>query len=292
MSRQAVDFDARNAAFDRETIKCFDDCLIVRAAFDVDVIKCTDVWMWCQNCCIWSWNGQMHADGCLLMKLSGLHLMPMSSDALTIVSMSDCVAFGPTAIRWQTIDAQIAAFNRDEVKCTDDCLIVRLLHLTVKQSNARWRLFDCLLLNWKADKLLTDDASKASKMKSMCCIWCRCHQMQWRLSEIRTAAPDAEIIECTDEIVWLSGCCIRPWNDQMRAGGCLYQGKAPFFEESLFFENLLSLIKKGESSFLMEEIYYIIFRSIVKNINQSSFHISEKFFVFKHRIFCRILTIW
>ena len=38
----AIECDVRKTAFDRETIKCSDDCLIVRTAFDVDVIKCTD----------------------------------------------------------------------------------------------------------------------------------------------------------------------------------------------------------------------------------------------------------
>ena len=69
MGRQAVDLD-------------------VRAASDVDAIRCIGGWMWCQDCCTRPWNGQMHAGGCLLMKLSGLHLMPMSSDALAVVSMS------------------------------------------------------------------------------------------------------------------------------------------------------------------------------------------------------------
>ena len=77
------------------------------------------------------------------------------------------------------------------------CLIVKLLHSIVKRSDARWRLsvakicwsdvfrdetskiaFDaeiveciddfllCLLLNWKANKLLINDANKTSKMKS------------------------------------------------------------------------------------------------------------------------------
>ena len=40
------------------------------------------------------------------------------------------------------VDAQVAAPDRDEVRCTGGCLIVRLLHPTVKRSDARWRLFD------------------------------------------------------------------------------------------------------------------------------------------------------
>ena len=54
------------------------------AAFDRDEVKCTGGWRWCQDCCIRSWNDQMHADDCL-KKLSELHLMSMSSDVLTIV---------------------------------------------------------------------------------------------------------------------------------------------------------------------------------------------------------------
>ena len=55
------------------------------AAPDADAIRCTGGWMWCQDCCTRPWNSQMHAGDCLLMKLPGLHLMPMSSDALTVV---------------------------------------------------------------------------------------------------------------------------------------------------------------------------------------------------------------
>ena len=63
-------------------------------------------WMWCQECCTRPWNGQMHWRNCLwsglhpMLRLLNarwrlsdspkLHLMPMSSDALTVVSMSGC----------------------------------------------------------------------------------------------------------------------------------------------------------------------------------------------------------
>ena len=60
----------------------------------------------------------MHADDCLLIKLSELHLMSMSSNALTIV-----------------FDVKITAFDVNVIKCIDDCLIVKLLHSIVKRSN-------------------------------------------------------------------------------------------------------------------------------------------------------------
>ena len=109
-------------------------------ASDVDVIRCTDKIVW----------------------LSELHLMSMSSNALTIendvsTAASDAetirctddwmwcqnVAFNLIAIRWKTVDVRIAAFDRDGIKCTDDCLIVRQLHLMSMSLDARWRLFRC-----------------------------------------------------------------------------------------------------------------------------------------------------
>ena len=71
-----------------------------------------------------------------------------------------------------------------------DCNVIRdempeVLHPMLRSSDAL-TIFDlCLLPNWGANKLLTDDADETSKMKPMCCIWCRCHQMQWRLSDFR-----------------------------------------------------------------------------------------------------------
>ena len=71
------------------------------------------------------------------------------------------------------------------------------------------------------------------------CIWCRCHQMHWRLSvskrcvasnsiairwktvDARIPAPDRDEIRCIGGVVWLSDCCIRSWNDQMHADDCL-----------------------------------------------------------------------
>ena len=69
-----------------------------------------------------------------------LHLMPMLSDALAIECDVRHAALNLKAIRWEAVDAQIAAFDRDEVRCIGDCLIVKLLHSIVKWSNARWRL--------------------------------------------------------------------------------------------------------------------------------------------------------
>ena len=78
-------------------------------------------------------------------RLSVNEVARAASDADAIRCTGGCldareVAPGPTAIRWQAVDAQVAAPDRDEVRCTGDCLIVRLLHPTVKRSDARWRL--------------------------------------------------------------------------------------------------------------------------------------------------------
>ena len=54
------------------------------------------------------------------------------------------------------------------------------------------------------------------------CIWCWCHQMHWRLSDvIDGAAPDAEAIECTGEIIWLPGLLHPTPSGQMHWRNCL-----------------------------------------------------------------------
>ena len=103
-------FDCQTAVFDCETIKCTltivcdenslqsADCNVIRyeiksdkTAFDIKIVECTDEIVWLSDCCIRSWNNQMHADDCLL---SELHLMSMSSNALMIVwCQKDCIRF-------------------------------------------------------------------------------------------------------------------------------------------------------------------------------------------------------
>ena len=119
MSRQAVDFDVKSAAP------------------NADTIRCTDGWMWCQNCCTRPWNGQMHAGDCL-KKLPELHLMPMPSDALTIVC------------------------NENPLQSAD-CNVIR---------------------------------DKVEEAKTRC--WCNVIRY-----DIQGFAPDAEIVECTDDFVWI-----------------------------------------------------------------------------------------
>ena len=48
-------------------------------------------------------------------------------------------------------------------------------------------------------------------------------QMHWRSCLIVRITFDVDVIECTDKIVCLSDCCIRPWNDQMHADDCLWR---------------------------------------------------------------------
>ena len=195
--------DARHAAPDRDAVRCTlavlwwscQGCIwcrchqmhwrlfeeVIRAASDADVIRCT---------------------GDCLMKLSGLHLMPMPSDALAVecdvrtaasdretarctlavvcwwsrqcciwcrchqmhwrLSRCQNVALNPKAIRWEAVDAQIAAPDRDEVRCIGEFLLMPgLLHPTAMQSGALAKLFDC-----------------------------------------QAAASNAEAVGCTGEIVW------------------------------------------------------------------------------------------
>ena len=133
---------------------------VKKTASDRDAVKCTDEIVWLSDCCIWSFHDQMHADNCLLSKL---HLMLMSSNALT--KMFDC---------------QIAAFDRETIKCTltivccqnciwcrchqmhwKNCLIVRLLHLI---SNDQMHADDYL---WRKFVDQTFFAMKRRKLHSM-----------------------------------------------------------------------------------------------------------------------------
>ena len=154
------------------------------------------------------------------------------------------VAFNFIAIKWKTVDDQIAAFDRDKIKCTDDvvwcqknctwsqcsqmhwrnCLIVRLLHLILMLSNARWRLFNRRELND------VDCTLKCQKN----CIWFRtikcidrivCDQklhlmsmslnVLTKLFDCQTTAFDRETIRCMLTIVYNENSLIRRfsrWN--------------------------------------------------------------------------------
>ena len=156
-------------------------------------------------------------------KLSGLHLMPMSSDALAVVSMSGTLhptpsrsderllmpkLLHPIAMRLDALGdcliARTAAPDRETIRCTltivcltrtrwcwlcvenamperlhlisndqmhwRSCLIVRLLHSTVKRPDTRWQL--------SVAKARWSDVFRDEKPK--CCTWWRCHQMHWR----------------------------------------------------------------------------------------------------------------
>ena len=126
--------DVRIAAFDRDEVRCTltvvwlselhlismsSDALTIEndvstAAFDAEIIKCTNKIVWLSDCCIRSWNDQMHADDCL-KKLSELHLMSMSSDALTIVCwcQKNCIWFRT-------------------IKCTDEVVCFVVCYRTIK----------------------------------------------------------------------------------------------------------------------------------------------------------------
>ena len=139
-----------------------------------------------------------------LFLMSGLlYLMPMPSDALTVVWLLGCCTQPwNSQMHWQLSDCQAAAPDRETVRCTltivccesplqsADCNVIRdemskILHLILKSSNAL-TIFDLYLLSsWKTDKLLINNADKTLEMKLICCIWCRCHQIQWQLFDFR-----------------------------------------------------------------------------------------------------------
>ena len=85
--------------------------------FDRDEIKCIDDVVWLSDCCIQSWNDQMHADDCL-KKLSELHLMSMSSNALMIICwcQKNCI--------WLRT-----------IKCTDEVVCFVACYRTIEQTS-------------------------------------------------------------------------------------------------------------------------------------------------------------
>ena len=152
---------------------------IARTASDVDAIKCTDGWMWCQACCIWCWDHQMHWRSCL--DASTLHPAPSRSDERQLMPK----LLHPIAIkldaRWRlSEEIARAASNADAIRCTGGCLKkLPRLHLMPMPS-------DALTIVWK---------------NCQNCIWCRCHQMHWRLSRCQGGCIWSRTIRCTDEVV-------------------------------------------------------------------------------------------
>ena len=96
-------------------------------------------------------------------------------------------------MHWRLSDCQTAAFDRETVRCT----------LTIVYcENPLIRRFS----RWNAESVAPDSGRSNALtrlfMMSDGCTQCWC-------------------IRCTDEIVWLSDCCIWPWNGQMHADDCL-----------------------------------------------------------------------
>ena len=127
------------------------------AAPDADVIRCTGGWKWCQYCCIWCWDHQMHWRSCLVVRAA--------SDADVIRCIGSCLdvrLLHPTPKRSDERQLMLKLLHSIAMKldalanffwCQDcciwcwnhqvhwrSCLIVRLLHPIVKRSDARWRL--------------------------------------------------------------------------------------------------------------------------------------------------------
>ena len=123
------------------------------AALDRETIRCTLAVAWLTRI-KWSW----------------LCVENMMSEKLHLIS--NC------QINWRNcflMSEKLHSISNHQMNWRD-CLIVRLLHLTVMQSNARWRLFFAKVrCSW-----LT---ATSFAMKSRCCIRCWCYQMQWQLFE-------------------------------------------------------------------------------------------------------------
>ena len=168
-------FDVRNAASDRDTIRCTDGCLDVRLLHSISKrsderqlmfkllhsiamkLNALTNFFWCQNCCIWCWNHQMHWRSCLIARL--LHPTVKRPDA-----------------RWRLSDCQSCIWCRCHQMHADGCLDVRKAAPDSERSDAltklsvdvrwlhsipndqmHWRfcLFCCLLSGYRAGKLLT-----------------------------------------------------------------------------------------------------------------------------------------
>ena len=171
-SQRCID-DQRWRLFVRKVIKWV--CMGADQRSPGDVRK-SFKWMWCQKCCTWCWDHQMHWRSCLLMtQLAGvgraskcdareLHLMLKPSDALAIALMPVrcCI--------WRSCLIARAAFDADAIRCTGGCLDARLLHSTPPRSDERQLM----------PKLLHPIAMKLDALAVIYCqgcIWCRCHQM-------------------------------------------------------------------------------------------------------------------
>ena len=139
-----------------------------------------------------------------------LHLTVIRSNALTVEN-----------------DISTAAPDAEIIRCTDSCFDVStLLHLMPMPSDALTIECDvrhaapgretvrCTLtiVCWRG-LAVADYASKCDVR------WLHpmlMHQMHWQ-----NCLSFRKIDDST--IVWLSGYCIRPWNNQMHAGGCLWR---------------------------------------------------------------------
>ena len=153
-----------------------------------------------KRCCIWCQCHQMH-----------WRLNVMSNMLHSAVKRSNA--------RWQlSVDEVVrAASDADVIRCTDDCFVSKtLLHSISSRSDDRQlmsKLLHSIAMKLNALTMLFDVRKAASDFEQSNALT--------KLFVIKTAAFDAEIIECIDEIVWLSACCIWSWNDQMHADGCL-----------------------------------------------------------------------
>ena len=130
--------NVRKIASDFEWSNALTELSVIKTAFDVNVIKCTDEIVWLSDCCIWSWNNQMHADDCLWQKFVDQTFFAMKR------LLSDCRA------------------NKLLIWCQKNCIWFRTIRCT---GEVVW----CLLMlqtDWLAAKQAVDSIKILTR-----CIW-------------------------------------------------------------------------------------------------------------------------
>ena len=132
-----------------------------------------------KRCCIWCRCHQMHWRLNIMSKL--LHSIVKRSNA-----------------RWRLFVDEIirTASDVDVIKCIDDCFVSKTLHSASSRSNEKQLMFELLhSIAMRLNALTIENDVKHAAfdretikctltivwINCQSCIWCRCHQMHWRL---------------------------------------------------------------------------------------------------------------
>ena len=115
-------------------------------------------------------------------------------------------------------------------------LMSKLLNSIAIKLNARWRLFEEIVRTASDVDVIkcTDDCfdvkETASDLKQSNALT--------KLLIISDDCTQCWCIRCTDKVVWLSDCCIWPWNNQMHVDGCLLR---KLVDQTFFAKNVKML---------------------------------------------------